>query len=246
MLVGYKRASSLKILIINRKGGAGKSTFAIALASLYDHQNIKTELIDLDPQGTCYFWGNKHPSIKTQKYLPSSNIPFSLALRLEASTKITIIDSPSNFSQFEMDKYLSMVDKIIFPVQPSPIDVHAMLGFVKDLLKSPIFLHKKIELAFVVTRSNQSKSGLELVTKVLHHMKYPLLGVMSEDECYQQMFVEKKSFLTLKTNIDNSLWSQVKRWIKIDTSEVSATYNEPKKKSHIQPTPRKSILNKYY
>jgi Mrp family chromosome partitioning ATPase len=60
MLVGYKRASSLKILIINRKGGAGKSTFSIALASLYDHQNIKTELIDLDPQGTCYFWGNKH------------------------------------------------------------------------------------------------------------------------------------------------------------------------------------------
>lgn len=41
------------IAIINQKGGCGKTTSAISLASVFARNNFRTLLIDLDPQGHC-------------------------------------------------------------------------------------------------------------------------------------------------------------------------------------------------
>ncbi|MCG7497139.1 ParA family protein [Vibrio sp. Of7-15] len=204
------------MLVINRKGGAGKSTLAISIASWYAHQGFKTEIVDLDPQGTSYFWGSKNEGVRAQKFLPTSNIPFSLALRLEADTHLTVVDSPSNFSQFEMEKYVSMVDKIIFPVQPSPIDVHSMLGFVKSLISSKVFHSNEVELAFVITRCNGQQQGRQFVDRVIKHMKYPLLGTMSEDICYQEMFAQRTSFLEFNPNVDQHLWHTLDSWLSVE------------------------------
>lgn len=247
MLVGYKRAQCKKVLVINRKGGAGKSTFAIGMASFYAHQNVKTEIIDLDPQGTSYFWGSKTEGVRTTRFLPSSNVPFSLALRLEADTKITVIDSPSNFSRFEMEKYISMVDKVIFPVQPSPIDVHSMLGFIKDLINSPTFKESNVELAFVITRCKENKQGTEFVNKVLQHMKYPLLGIMTEHQAYQDMFSERNSFLSHHPDLDASLWSQMKEWLKVDmTPTVIPEEKIEESDADDSSSTYSSILKKHY
>lgn len=59
MFIGYKSSKSKKILIMNSKGGAGKSSLTMAMARLFSSKNIKTELIDLDPQNTSYFWGGE-------------------------------------------------------------------------------------------------------------------------------------------------------------------------------------------
>ncbi|MUK92310.1 AAA family ATPase [Aliivibrio fischeri] len=247
MLVGYKRAQCKKVLVINRKGGAGKSTFAIAMASFYAHQKVKTEIIDLDPQGTSHFWGSKTEGVRTTRFLPSSNVPFSLALRLEADTKITVIDSPSNFSRFEMEKYISMVDKIIFPVQPSPIDVHSMLGFIKDLINSPAFKHNNVELAFVITRCKENNQGTEFVHKVLQHMKYPLLGTMSEHQAYQEMFSEKNCFLARYPELDKPLWKNMKEWLNVDMTQTTNVEDKAQKKvADTTSTTYSSILKKHY
>ena len=41
------------IAIINQKGGCGKTTTAISLASVFAKRNFRTLLVDLDPQGHC-------------------------------------------------------------------------------------------------------------------------------------------------------------------------------------------------
>jgi chromosome partitioning protein len=41
------------IAIINQKGGCGKTTSAISLASIFAKRNFRTLLVDLDPQGHC-------------------------------------------------------------------------------------------------------------------------------------------------------------------------------------------------
>jgi len=40
-----------KILVINSKGGCGKTTMATNLASYFATQDLSTALLDFDPQG---------------------------------------------------------------------------------------------------------------------------------------------------------------------------------------------------
>ena len=43
-------------LVINRKGGAGKTTVTVNLASYFATQNVATTIMDYDPQGSSLHW----------------------------------------------------------------------------------------------------------------------------------------------------------------------------------------------
>ncbi len=45
------------VLLLNAKGGSGKTTIATNLASLYASAGFKTAILDYDPQGSSHYWG---------------------------------------------------------------------------------------------------------------------------------------------------------------------------------------------
>ena len=51
-------------LVINRKGGAGKTTVSINLASYFATANVATTIMDYDPQGSSLHWLKlRHPTL---------------------------------------------------------------------------------------------------------------------------------------------------------------------------------------
>ena len=44
------------ILVLNAKGGSGKTTVATNLAGFYASEGAKVALVDLDPQGSSLDW----------------------------------------------------------------------------------------------------------------------------------------------------------------------------------------------
>ncbi|MDX1444344.1 MAG: ParA family protein, partial [Gammaproteobacteria bacterium] len=48
-----------KIIVLNTKGGCGKSTIATNLAAYYAAQGFQTSLMDYDPQGSSMRWLSK-------------------------------------------------------------------------------------------------------------------------------------------------------------------------------------------
>ena len=53
------------IMVLNSKGGSGKSTVATNIASYYAAQGNKVMLVDLDPQGSSLEWLAARPAGRT-------------------------------------------------------------------------------------------------------------------------------------------------------------------------------------
>ena len=61
--------SILKVIaLLNEKGGSGKSTLSINIATALHRRGEKVVLIDADPQGTLVIGEKRHQ--RTQTYLP--------------------------------------------------------------------------------------------------------------------------------------------------------------------------------
>nr|WP_159063684.1 ParA family protein [Thaumasiovibrio occultus] len=214
LVCGLKSAPGCKVLILNRKGGAGKSTFSISLASVLQQQH-SVEMVDFDAQRTAHFWTTQSQLVPGQAFNFDKGQVFSLAVKVDRSSEVIILDTPSNFTNAEMERYLTLADRIIIPVQPSPVDIHAILGFMTDLMRSPTFKQRNIPVAFVATRNPNGEEAMEQFRRVLGHLRHPVLGYMSNTDNYQQAFNQGMSFLAIDPDLDSALWQNVEEWLAI-------------------------------
>ena len=54
------------IMVINSKGGSGKTTIAVNLAAYCAQKGYETHLVDLDPQGSSTQWLKERPLNKSK------------------------------------------------------------------------------------------------------------------------------------------------------------------------------------
>ena len=88
----------LTILVINSKGGSGKTTLATNLASYYATRKIQIAIMDYDPQGSSIQWLRLRPD-EAIKIYGANAAPAKGAIPLRsthawvpADTEITIIE----------------------------------------------------------------------------------------------------------------------------------------------------------
>ncbi|MFV0448591.1 MAG: ParA family protein [Vibrio sp.] len=220
MLMQNKRTISLhysaakKLLVMNQKGGVGKSTFVAGLISQLIQQGYKVELIDFDKQKSSHDWASTVIPEHSHAYNPSlrSFSDIAKTLRVQRDTDFVILDSPSNFTNEDMARYTYFVNAIILPMSPSPVDLHASLPFIKTIIDSGILSMRKIALSFVINRCTYNDQRVEKVFRLLQHFRhYPTHGLMSENICYQEAFYYKQ---IVPKEIDQELWDNVLNWLK--------------------------------
>ncbi|MGB5410795.1 MAG: ParA family protein, partial [Woeseiaceae bacterium] len=61
MLITPRRDNLNKIVILNPKGGCGKSTLATNIAAHYAKQGPTPAIMDCDPQGSSMGWLERRP-----------------------------------------------------------------------------------------------------------------------------------------------------------------------------------------
>jgi len=110
------------ILVVNAKGGCGKTTIATNLASAYAVNGAKTILADFDPQQSALEWLAQRPDWRD----PIIGVDASQGrVHFPADTDRVIIDSPARVHGQQLSGFVRRADSIIVPVLPSPIDIRA-------------------------------------------------------------------------------------------------------------------------
>ena len=128
-----------KIVVLNSKGGSGKTTLTTNLVSSLVCSGTKPALIDLDPQGSSTRWlANRPASLPgisgIEGYAQSLQVTKTWLLRTPENCDLAVIDTPAALSRSDLISATRGADAILIPVMPSDIDIHAAMKCISDLL----------------------------------------------------------------------------------------------------------------
>lgn len=129
------------IALISQKGGVGKTTLAIHLATAYAALNKRTLLVDLDPQTSAAEWKDarqaEHPYVMA---VPSSRLGKTLETARENGAEVVILDTAPHSEGTALEAARA-ADLILVPCQPSIMDLRAMrkTADILNYLKKPTF-----------------------------------------------------------------------------------------------------------
>ncbi len=139
------------IAILNQKGGVGKTTLAVHIATALARKKRKLLLLDADPQGSALDWAaaRRAEPLFPVVGLPKSSIHKELPA-LADNFELVLIDGPPRVYDVARSAIMAS-DLVLVPVQPSPYDVWAAKEII-DLLNEATVYKPTLKKAFVINR----------------------------------------------------------------------------------------------
>ncbi len=139
------------ISVLNQKGGVGKTTLAVHLATAFARQGSRILLLDADPQGSALDWAaaRQNEPLFPVVGLPKSSIHKDLP-GLASGYDYVVIDGPPRVYDVARSAIMAS-DVILIPVQPSPYDVWAAKEIIDLLVEARIY-KPTLKSAFVINR----------------------------------------------------------------------------------------------
>ncbi len=175
-------------LVINPKGGSGKTTLSTNLASYFAANAVPTAVMDYDPQGSTMNWlrlrSQSAPRIHGANAAPQRTALRSVQMHVPVGTQQLIIDAPAGASGLLLQDMLGRTDSIIIPVAPSTIDIHATANFIRDLLLSGRIRARNIRLAVVANKVRKSMPVYQPLERFLASLNLPLLTRLSDSDAF--------------------------------------------------------------
>jgi len=177
------------ILIINSKGGSGKTTIATNIASYFASSNCKTAIMDYDPQGSSLHWlkmrsSSANPIHGADAAVQKGRLIRSLQMYVPQGTEKLVIDAPAGAEGLLLQEMVRKADFILIPVAPSNIDVHATADFIRDLLLKGGIRSQATKLAVVANRVRRTMPVYEPLERFLRALSLPFLTRISDSDHY--------------------------------------------------------------
>ena len=210
-----------RILVLNAKGGCGKSTLATNLAGYYAHQCHTTALLDYDPQGSSMRWlgqrDNERPAIHgIAAFQRRRDVTRAFQMRLPTEAERVIMDAPAGVVGLSLVEYVQRVDTILIPVLPSPIDIHAAAHFIQDLLLVGKVRTAGIRVAVVANRVRENTRVFKDLERFLTSLRLPLVATLRDSQNYIRAAEQGLGIHELeggRLSPDHERWAPLIAWL---------------------------------
>lgn len=187
MLITPNRRDLNKIVIINPKGGCGKTTLATNLASYYANAGSVPAIMDCDSQGSTISWLERRPNDRPPihgiaAFKKTMQATRSWQLRVPQESSTLIIDTPASLSHDDLREVTRDACNILVPVLPSAIDIHAASHCIADLLLVAKIDRRDQKLAVVANRTRQNTRSFGKLMRFLDSLGIPIIAILRDSQ----------------------------------------------------------------
>src|SRR5215471_19105980 len=225
-----------RIVVLNPKGGSGKTTLAINLASYYASRQQKPVLMDFDPQGSSVRWAKKRQSAQPPihviaAYENDARTTRAFQLRIPPHATHVIVDTPAALDSPKLPEMTRDAHKIIVPVLPSDIDIHACSRIIRDLLLVAKIRREDDRIGVVANRIRRNTLTYQSLIRFLQTLGIPIIATIRDSQNYVRAAElgigvhEMKSYIARE---DVEQWEPLVQWLeRSGTSRAPSTQNPP-------------------
>ena len=203
------------IMVMNAKGGCGKSTLAINIASYFANDGHAVALADYDPQRSAIDWLERRPANRPKI---AGVEAYQDGLRhAPRNADILVIDAPARSHGKELTDLVKHAETIVVPVLPSTIDMQAADRFIKELKAVGKVERKSAKIGVVANRVRENTLIFEELDEHLTSAKVPYIAALREAQNYIRAYTRGLGIFELPEYLawpDWEQWEPLTQWLR--------------------------------
>ncbi len=208
------------IMVMNAKGGCGKSTLATNIAACFANEGYSVALADYDRQRSSLDWLERRPD-KYPSIAPITG--YDTGLKFAPRTAdIVVIDAPARSHGAELTSLIRHAETIVVPVLPSTIDIQATKKFLEELKSVGKIERKEAKFGLVANRFREYTLIWEELDDYLADARVPYLAALREAQNYVRAYTRGLGIHELPEYLawpDWEQWEPLVKWLKSARSQ---------------------------
>jgi chromosome partitioning protein len=201
------------VLVVNPKGGVGKSTVATNLAGWFASRGHPTMLGDLDKQLSARGWLARRPA--TAAKIASWDVDSDRIARPPRGVTHVVLDSPAAIHGHLLRDALKVADRVIVPLQASLFDIYATQAFLEKLAERA-GLKASGHVGVLGMRVDARTRAAEQLHRFVEGLRLPVLGFLRDTQNYVQLAAHGLTLWDLapsRVEKDVAQWQSLLAWV---------------------------------
>ena len=203
------------IMVMNAKGGCGKSTLATNIAAYFAHEGYSVGLADYDPQRSSLDWLDRRPD---KRPAIAAITAYDDGLRhAPRGADFIVIDAPARSHGSELTELVRHAETIVVPVLPSTIDMQATATFLKELQAVGKIARKQAKIATVANRVRDNTLIWDELDEYLLKTRVPYVAALREAQNYVRAYTRGLGIFELPEYLawpDWEEWEPLTAWMR--------------------------------
>lgn len=201
------------ILVLNQKGGCGKTTLATNIASFYAQRGEGVTLADFDPQGSSLEWLAARPE---DRPVIQGAAAWDGGFRTPRNTDYLVMDAPAAVHGGAVADLVRRAQSVVLPVLPSPFDIRAAARFIEELLLVGKISRRRSKLAVVANRARENTLIYHTLVRFLRRLDIPFVATLRDTQNYIRAAERGLGIFELApSSVEQDLaqWKTLTRWL---------------------------------